>query len=799
MKLISIFLLVFLLANYSFSQEESKDIKDKYLQAETYMDDGNFTEALKIYEELIKIDPENANYNFKIGFCYLNTVLEKEKAIPYLKKASTNTSIDYDPISPKERKAPIDALYYLGKAFHVNEKFKEAIDVLNEFRAEILEGNPDLLENVDRTINYSMNGMELVKYPVNFTITNLGASINSEYTEHSPVFSADESVLIYTSKREGSTGDLKTDDGQYYEDIYISTKDGNEMWTAPKSIGTNINTEGHEATIGLSVDGQQLFIYKDDNGDGNIYSSFLNGDEWSVPEKLGENINSKSRETHASISADGNYLYFTSDRKGGYGGLDIYVSKKLPNGKWGSVQNLGPKINTKYNEEGPFIHPDGVTLFFSSEGHNSMGGYDIFYATVDNETRTCSDPTNIGYPINSTEDDVFYMPTPDGKRAYYASYKSEGLGNTDIYLITLADTKEKPLTVMTGVITLSNGEPPTDINITVTDLKKQEVVGIYTPNSKTGKYLFILTPGIYNILFESSSNDLYHSENITVEEGSSYKQINKPIELKPIVIGNTTEKYFAEFLKQESKIDDVVKEKLDLVANILNSSKHLIVDIETLSEFKKDKALAEKREKAVSDYLVSKGIDLYRIMSALPIAPDQDNVIQVSIGEREELIAANNTNNNNNSNNTNNNQQNNDPKNTAPTNPNDVTITNIFFDFDKDQTSEYYTNMDKLASYLVTNTEAKVEIHGYTDLQGDEEYNNQLSIRRAKFAKDYLVNKGCNKSNISIKGFGETNQISSDLNPDSRKYNRRVEFKVLKQGTYKLTVEPIKVPKAYQL
>jgi len=185
---------------------------------------------------------------------------------------------------------------------------------------------------------------------------------------------------------------------------------------------------------------------------------------------------------------------------------------------------------------------------------------------------------------------------------------------------------------------------------------------------------------------------------------------------------------------------------------------------------------------------------LYRIMTGLPIAPDQDNVIEIAIGERQELVAANNQ-----QTNQSNNQDNVGAKTTAPTNPNDVTISNIFFDFDKDHTSEYYNNMDKLASYLVTNTESKVEIHGYTDAQGDEEYNNQLSIRRAKFAKDYLVEKGCNKSNISIKGFGESKQISNDSCPDSRKYNRRVEFIIIKQGQYKLTVEPVNVPDKYKL
>ena len=422
----------------------------KYTAAESFLDDENYGAALPIYLDLISRDPDNANFNFKVGFCYLNTHTEKEKAVTFLEKAVTNYTEDYDAEAYTSKAAPIEAWYFLGNAYLINYRFDDGLMVLNKLLSIISSTDTVFAKEVKHLINYCNNGKELVKTPIDIEVTNLGDSINTEFSEHSPVFTADESVLIYTSKRIGSTGEKLTPDGQYYEDIYISTK-VNGKWSSPKGIGGNINTEQHEASIGLSVDGQQLLIYRDDNKkDGNIYISTLNGDVWSEPEKLGSTVNTKYRESHASLSADGKSLYLASARPGGYGGMDIYVVKKLPNGEWSEAQNLGPNVNTEYDEDGPFIHPDGVTLFFSSQGLTSMGGYDIFYTTVDNESKKCSVATNMGYPINTTDDDVFYNPTPDGQHAYYSSYRNGGKGQNDLYLLTLPEGEEKKLTVMTG-------------------------------------------------------------------------------------------------------------------------------------------------------------------------------------------------------------------------------------------------------------------------------------------------------------------------------------------------------------
>ncbi len=207
-------------------------------------------------------------------------------------------------------------------------------------------------------------------------ITNLGDKVNSAYADYKPVLTADESQLIFTSRREGSTGDAVNAEGKYFEDIYVSNFENGE-WTVPKSIGPTINTDDHEATVGLSADGQQLYVYKFLEGSGDIYMSNLMGANWMEPQKMGSDINLKSWESHASISADSKYLFFTSDREGGYGGSDIYYCQRLPDGSWGLAINMGPMVNSSYDEDGGYMHPDGQNFFFSSKGHNTMGGYDI--------------------------------------------------------------------------------------------------------------------------------------------------------------------------------------------------------------------------------------------------------------------------------------------------------------------------------------------------------------------------------------------------------------------------------------
>jgi hypothetical protein len=485
----------------------SQTNEEVYFQAEDFVEDGNFHKALELYQSLLSKAPNNANLNFKVGFCYLNTAVNKANSIPYLEFASKHISESYNPLNYQEQNAPLEVLFYLGKAYHVTYRIDDAERTFFELKGMLTDEDEAFLSRINHELASCQVARILMKSPVEMKVSNLGSQVNSAYAEHSPVISGDESLLIFTSKREGNTGNLMMDDGQYFEDIYLSSFNGSE-YTRAQQISGNVNTAGHEASVGLSFDGTKLFIYRDDAGDGNLYVSNRKGAVWDAPERLPDAVNSKFRETHASMSFDQNQLFFTSDRKGGYGGLDIYRVRKLPNGNWSKAQNLGPAINTPFDEEGPYIHPDGTSLFFASRGHNSMGGFDVFVSYIDDKEQW-STPQNLGYPINTPDDNVYYVPSVDGRRAYYASYANNSIGNYDIFRIDLSESHIRNQTVIAGFARGLDGKILENAVITLTDLD-DNLFGIYTPDAESGKFLFILPRGQqFKVIFESKNQEAF--------------------------------------------------------------------------------------------------------------------------------------------------------------------------------------------------------------------------------------------------------------------------------------------------
>ena len=494
--------------------------------------EDNYDLALKNFLQAHKLDSSSANVNFNVGFCYLNSSTKKGLAERYLEQATKHIDKNYRQDDPSEKAAPPLAYFYYARALHINYKFDEALtqyDIFGKNYARDKTSKADVAYHKAQT-NFAK---ELVGAPINVKIENLGDSINSEYPDFSPVLSADERTLIYTSRRNTSTGGERTPDGQYFEDVVISYKDENGKWSSPKPISTYINSNGHEGSVNLSPDGQTLIVYRDDQGDGNIYFSTWDGKDWSSLQSFGSDVNTKAWEPHACLSADQNTLYFISDRKGGFGGRDIYSCVKLPNGKWSLAKNLGPEINTQYDEDGVYIHPDGVTLIFASKGHKSMGGFDVFTSTIEPD-RKFSAPVNIGYPINTTDDDVFFVTSPDGKRGYFSSSNDGGFGEKDIYSMYIPDAKEKPLALFKGSIIPADGEKlPDDLMIIVTNKETGEIVGTYRPK-ENGSFTTILPPNKnYNFSYQSKGEEFYN-EDIYVSEDVAYQEIKKEINLEPV-------------------------------------------------------------------------------------------------------------------------------------------------------------------------------------------------------------------------------------------------------------------------
>lgn len=603
----------------AFALKKGPKPQTKIAQGDVYFASEDYKAALPLYLEAYKLDPSNTNTAFKIGVCYLNISGKKELAYPYLASASGNISEKYKVSSVKEKHAPVDTWYYLGQSQHLKNNFDSAIICFNNYWKYIDTADKKLADDINLRKKWCENGILLVANPVQIQVENLGPNVNSEYPEYSPVISADQRMVIFTTRRPGNTGGkIDSRDQMYFEDIYYSVMNDSGEWSKALPLGQNINTAGHEATIGMSADGQQLLIYKDDQGDGNIYLSYQQGDSWGTPAKLTDNVNSKSWEPSATITPDGNTLYFSSNREGGMGGTDIYRSVRLPNGEWSKPQNVGAPINTKYDEDAPSILADGLTLYYASNGEQSMGGFDILSTTKNPEDGTWSKPENIGYPVNTSDDDIFFAPTPDNTHAYYSSASSaNGLGEKDICLLTFPGKEENPLTVLTGEITSIYGGVPPGTVITVTDVQSGELMGTYQPNSSTGKYVIILPPGRnYSITYEAT-DFLYQSDNINIHDSAAYQVINRPVELAPLSVGQKITVRNIFFASGKSELQPESKAELDKLVTLMTNFPKLILEIaghtDAAGSDELNQKLSEQRAQSVANYLIEHGIDKNRL------------------------------------------------------------------------------------------------------------------------------------------------------------------------------------------
>ena len=477
-------LLVFVLFVNTVLLAQSKLRKKELIEVTNDINLEKFDDAAEKIKALMINHPDEPILNLQLGLCMLNMDYKTDDAIPFLEKAK-----GYYPLEVRKNQRAIEARFYLAQAYHLNHQFEEALAELIALKDNIPPKQKSLLKLIELETGYNQNAIKLKSNPVDFRISNLGQAINSENDEHSPV------ILIFTSNRQG-TGSLTTTDGMYYEDVHQSIwREG--RWLPALNLGQKINTDGNDATCSLSADGQTMIIYRNDGISGDLYYSQLTDKGWSSPVKFAKPINTDYNETHGSLSNDGQTLVFSSDRPGGFGGRDLYMVKKLPNGSWGKVLNLGPTINTTEDEESPFMSPDGKALYFASMGHMSMGGFDIFSTRrLDATEQKWSEPENIGYPINTPGDDLFYSPTSDGQRVYYASERPGGYGRSDIWLIEFPAKDERALAVVAGFIFTEEGLPSYESQIKRAKKETGEEVGIYRAHPETGKYVMIVPTGI---------------------------------------------------------------------------------------------------------------------------------------------------------------------------------------------------------------------------------------------------------------------------------------------------------------
>jgi hypothetical protein len=528
-----------ILAQPTEEQLNKASLEEKFDAANELMQQKQFYWALIIMKNILKDNPDNANYNYKAGVCQLNQALGKKNALPYLEKAITKVSKKYDPFYFAEDKAPVETYYYLGKAYHLNYEFDKAIEMYLKFKQNAGSKN-ELLTQADVAIKQSQNAKEEVANPrqKDSRIFNLGVTINSKYDDYSPVLSLDENALYFTSRRlrndSSNASYIFQGDGKLFEDIYVSFRDRETgAWGIPELVPISA-VDGNEATIGVSADGLRLYVYRDDKGDGNIYFTEYQDSIYTELDDLGSDINSTSWETHVTVTADGNTLYFVSDRPGGIGGRDIYRCNRLPNGKWSKALNVGPPVNTVFDEDAPFISPGGTYLYFSSNSEKSMGGFDIMVAKIKDDG-TFDTPENIGYPINSLDDDVFFISSADGQRGYFSSFRDDTFGEKDIYVVEFQKAYVEKIAILKGYILPAKGqELPQGIQIFVTDLTEGAEPQEYRPRPQDGSYVFTLIPCHEYLVDYQLEGSSFHQYQFQVPCESAYQVLEKVLNLDPV-------------------------------------------------------------------------------------------------------------------------------------------------------------------------------------------------------------------------------------------------------------------------
>jgi outer membrane protein OmpA-like peptidoglycan-associated protein len=576
-------------------------------------------------------------------------------------------------------------------------------------------------------------------------IQNIGSQINSPYVDYGPVITSNASLLIFTSRRPENSKEVKKNK-EFNEQVYFSKYNfKTKTWSEAQLMSAPINAIGRNSSaITLSNDGQRMLLYRDDSqGNGDIYESVLEGTFWSEPVKLPSPINSLYHESSASISPDGRTIYFVSRRptKNSVRKEDknIWFCTQDGNGNWGEAFELSDSVNTKEDEEMPFIHPNGKTLFFSSKGHNSIGGFDVFMTNYDEDTKTWSKPESLETPINSIGDDVAFVMKADGKTGYYSTPRENGLGEKDLYKIIFSkDIMKKHLTLLKGLVLDNNGKA-LSAKITVRDKAAGATMGVFSSNSATGEYLISLPEGkMYEIEIKADDYFLF-KETLEVARSKGFSEIDKDIVL-------------------QSKYAYLMGRVIDEQGNTIRAQVEVeLIDTVTHEIFGKYKTDADGRYnikvKPGKNYNVVFNKPGYFFQSVRVKAPDNAGSIldiapitmqKVDIGKK-------------------------------------VVLENIFFDIGKATLRiESIAELDRALKLMNDMKTLEIEISGHTDNRGSVASNKTLSENRAKTVVDYLIAKGIDAKRLQFVGYASEFPLANNDTDDGRQLNRRTEFKVVK-------------------
>lgn len=599
----------------------------------------NFRDAMSPLGEAQKFNPRNADLNYMLGFCWFVSDPAAKEPMAFFEAAQ----LDGAPPEP-------DLAYWLGWCYHLHSRWDDAIQQYQRYLNWLMtksRNNTPAIDDVNKKIAECQSGKKLSLIPERVFVDNLGPNINTAFAEYGPSISADEETIFFTSRRPNSTGGKKTEyDNGYYEDIYTAYR-LNGAWQPAKQLSKHVNTEWHDAVAGLSPDGSRIYVYRnlgDDGGD--LYESVLFGNDWEVPEHMNKNINTRFHESSVSLSFDGRHLFFVSDKTTGIGNRDIYCSELDVKGEWGVARNLGMDVNTRYAEDAVFMHPDGATLYFSSKGHNTMGGYDIFKTSFINGK--WQKPENLGYPINGPDDDVFFVVSGSGNRAYFASSKPGGLGETDLYKITFLGPEKQPLlstqdqllamaaqpvsnlrvehptesktaklTLLKGTVRDAKTNAPLEAAIDLFDNEKNELVATFHSNRSSGRYLVTLPSGHNYGISVKKDNYLFHSENFNLPVGADFQEFIQDIALHRIEVGNSIVLRNIFFDSDKATLRAESNNELAALVQLLKDNPSLKVELSSHTDAdgspEYNQKLSDSRSASVVAFLVTKGVAAARL------------------------------------------------------------------------------------------------------------------------------------------------------------------------------------------
>lgn len=606
----------------SYSQDNKQQALD-YLKLAEDMRDGSQADN-DIREVLVlaaNLDPQNMKANFEAGRYHLRTI-GKDLAGQYFMR-----------VYERDKNYRFDTEYWIGQSYQYGLQFDKAIQYYNLYVSR-LNNKPNYqgldriaLEQVERNIFECENGKEFVNSPKNYSIVNLGSEINSEWDDYAPVLNENEDEIIFTTRRrDGNLNQNVYEDNKPWEDIFTSKK-VNGKWQPAVNIGPNINSIYHDSNLALSADGKTLFVHKDENG-GDIYFIKKRADgSWDQPLPLPGVVNSSYAEKSVSISSDEKTLYFSSNRPGGLGELDIYKATKNSSGQWVDVKNLGPTINTPLDDDGPFIDYEGKTLYFSSKGRKGMGGFDIFKSVLDPVKGEWTEAENMGYPVNTSDNDIYFVTSKDGKRAYYSSVRGDGLGYDDIYVITISEppvaaTKPDAKPVQSLIYTVNvvdaTTKQPVDARVKLEGLRDNVIVASSGKGAGVTEFSIKATEAKDYRLSVENEGYMFVTQNIRLDGASEQaKLLTRTVELRKIQTGvvSILRNIYFDFDKATFQQESFVE--LNKLERMMSQNPNMKVEIAGHTDYVGTAAynmtLSKRRAEAVKDFLTKKGIDSRRI------------------------------------------------------------------------------------------------------------------------------------------------------------------------------------------